>query len=512
MNHRPSTIPLKVGLVSLGCAKNLVDSEVMLGSLVRDGMMLTEDAREADVVIVNTCGFIDGAKRESIDAVLKANELRQTGRCKALIVAGCLTQRYPKDLQKELPEVDAIVGLNEVPRIGQIVREVLGRVGQASSLSSPKEMDRQDAYPTLFWSGPARYVPDYGAPRFRLTPTHYAYVKIAEGCNHPCTFCSIPRIRGRHRSRPMDDVLAEIRALVANGVREINLISQDTTFYGKDLHSIPPVTLSAAKGLATENREICRRTTDDPLRFRFAQNDKAGDGAPTLAELLRAIQQIPGEFWVRLLYTHPAHWTDELIETMAAGDKICRYVDMPLQHINDRMLERMRRETDGEYIRALIRQIRDGIPGIAVRTTFIVGFPGETEAEFEELLAFIKETQFERVGIFTYSQEDHTPAGDMSEQVPARRKKQRYRRAMALQQTVSREIHERLVGETLRVLIERQQNGNAPRAGRKWIGRSHADAPEIDGSVFVRGDAKPGEFADVRITGAGEYDITGNVV
>ena len=323
----PSAI--KVGFVSLGCAKNLVDSEVMLGSLLRDGMEVTQNAQEADVVIVNTCGFIEASKKESIDAILKANELRETGNCKALIMAGCLTQRYPKDLQKELPEVDAIVGLNEVPRIGQIVREVLAKVERAScSLDNP-EANGRDTRSTVYWSGPANYVPDFAAPRFRLTPKHHAYVKVAEGCNHPCTFCSIPRIRGKHRSRALDDVLAEIRGLVSTGAREINLISQDTTFYGKDL---------------------------DP------QAPGPRDGKSLLCELLRGIQQIDGDFWVRLLYTHPYHWNDELIETIAACDKVCRYVDMPLQHISDEMLKQMRRETSGQYIRDLITRIRRAFP------------------------------------------------------------------------------------------------------------------------------------------------------
>jgi ribosomal protein S12 methylthiotransferase len=446
---------IKVGFVSLGCAKNLVDSEVMLGSLLRDGMQVTENAQEADVVIVNTCGFIEGSKKESIDAVLRANELRETGHCKALIMAGCLTQRYPKDLQKELSEVDAIVGLNEVPRIGEIVREILAKNGHTT--------------PQLFWSGPAQYVPDYAAPRFRLTPKHYAYVKIAEGCNHPCTFCSIPRIRGKHRSRAMNDVLAEVCALVASGVREINFISQDTTFYGKDLDAHAP----------------------GPL-----------DGKGLLCELLREIQQIDGEFWVRLLYTHPFHWNNELIETIAACDKVCRYVDMPLQHINDQMLKKMRRETSGQYIRNLIARIRAGVPGIALRTTFLVGFPGETEAQFEELLEFIEEARFERLGMFQYSQEDHTPAGGMNGQLSAKEKKKRYGRAMALQQKVSREVQRGFVGKTLRVLIEKQANGG-------FLARSHADAPEIDGSVHVTGAARVGEFARVLITAASEYDLTG---
>ncbi|HXI84905.1 MAG TPA: 30S ribosomal protein S12 methylthiotransferase RimO [Verrucomicrobiae bacterium] len=453
-----SSQTIKVGFVSLGCAKNLVDSEVMLGSLLRDGMQVTPNAQEADVVIVNTCGFIEASKKESIDAILKANELRETGNCKALIMAGCLTQRYPRDLQKELPEVDAIVGLNEVPRIGQIVREILAKNGHTA--------------PQLFWSGPANYVPDYAAPRFRLTPKHHAYVKVAEGCNHPCTFCSIPRIRGKHRSRALNDVLAEIRALVSNGAREINLISQDTTFYGKDL---------------------------DP------QAPGPRDGKSLLCELLREIQQIDGEFWVRLLYTHPYHWNDELIETIAACDKVCRYVDMPLQHINDEMLKQMRRETSGQYIRDLIARIRRGIPGIALRTTFIVGFPGEAEKQFEELLQFIAEAKFERLGMFQYSQEDHTPAGTMATQLSVKEKKRRYQRAMALQQQVSREVQGAFVGQTIKVLIEERTEGG-------WVGRSHADAPEIDGSVQVMGPAQIGEFARVRITGASEYDLTGETL
>jgi ribosomal protein S12 methylthiotransferase len=443
-------------LVSLGCAKNLVDSEVMLGSLLRDGMELADDAQEADVVIVNTCGFIEGSKKESIDAILKANELRDTGNCQALIMAGCLTQRYPKDLQKELPEVDAIVGLNEVPRIGEIVREVLARTERA----------RNDA---LFWSGPAKYVSDYAAPRFRLTPKHYAYVKIAEGCNHPCTFCSIPRIRGKHRSRRMDDVVAEVRALVASGVKEINLISQDTTFYGKDLDPRAP---------------------------------GPRDGKGQLCELLRALQRVEGDFWMRLLYTHPYHWTDELIETIGACDKVCRYVDIPLQHINDEILRRMRRETSGQYIRDLVAKIRRGIPGIALRTTFIVGFPGETEAQFRELLELIGEARFERLGIFQYSREDHTPAGAMAGQLSAKEKKKRYDRAMALQQKVLRQVQRDFIGKRLRVLIEKRVNGG-------FVGRSHADAPEIDGRVRVTGAARLGDFARALITGASEYDLTG---
>ena len=469
--------PIKVGLVSLGCAKNLVDSEVMLGSLLREGMELAGDAKEADVVIVNTCGFIEASKQESINAILQANGLRENGKCKALIMAGCLTQRYPKDLQKDLPEVDAIVGLNEVPRIGAIVREVLCKVERASRPFNELEGNGRDARSTIYWSGPAKFVPDFTAPRYRLTPKHFSYVKIAEGCNHPCTFCSIPRIRGRHRSRAVEDVLAEIRSLVNSGVREINLISQDTTFYGKDLvvaAAVPGGGATAASGT---------------------------DATTTLSALLREVQRIDGDFWVRLLYTHPYHWSDDLIATIAACDKICRYVDIPLQHINDEMLQRMKRETSGRYIRELLAKLRAGIPGIALRTTFIVGFPGETEEQFAELLGFIEQARFERLGVFTYSQEDHTPAGNMTGQVSAKVKKLRYRRAMAAQQRVSRTLHEQWIGRTVRVLVEQE--------GR---GRSHADAPEIDGSVLLSGPAPVGEFVDVRITGAAEYDLIGQAL
>ena len=466
---------MKVGLISLGCAKNLVDSEVMLGTLQREGLELTPDAAAADIILVNTCGFIEGAKQESIDTILKASKLRATGRCKALIVAGCLTQRYPKELHAEIPEVDAFIGLNEVPRIGEIVRRVLQKDGEQ-----------------LFWSGPAKYVPDFAAPRVRLTPPHWAYVKIAEGCNHPCTFCSIPRIRGIHRSRTVADVVAEARALVAGGTKELNLISQDTTFYGKDLRTPRAVTLSEAKGLAT---------AIDSGVLRFAQDDNAGTDTPSISRLLRELQSIPGDFWIRLLYTHPAHWTDELITTIAACDKVCRYVDMPLQHINDQMLGAMRRETDGAYIRDLVARIRTGVPGIALRTTFIVGYPGETEKQFAELLEFIEAARFERLGVFAYSQEDHTPAGNLKAQLPVKVREQRRKRAMALQQQVSRDILQGCVGRTMRVLVD-----------QPGVGRSAADAPEIDGSVHLTGKAAVGAFTMVKITGAKEYDLQGVVV
>ncbi len=419
----------------------------MLGTLARAGMTLTERAEEADVLIVNTCGFINKAKQESIDTILKLNQLRETGNCKALIMAGCLTQRYPQELRRDLPEVDAIIGLNEVPRIAEIVREIL-----------------EKRAPAVYWSGPAKYVPDFSAPRVRLTPKHTAYVKIAEGCNHPCAFCSIPRIRGKYRSRPVADVIAEIRALVADGCKEINLISQDTTFYGRDLNG----------------------------------------GQELLCKLLRQAQAIPGDFWIRLLYTHPAHWTDELIATIAGCDKICRYVDMPLQHINDAMLTAMKRETSGKFIRDLIGRIRTGVPGIVLRTAFIVGFPGETEAQFEELLEFIAVTKFERLGVFAYSQEDHTAAGNLAQQVPEKVKMSRRSKAMTLQQKVSRQVQRGFVGQTLRVLVEKQTKTG-------WQGRSHADAPEIDGMVTGMDNVRSGEFTNVQITGSTSYDLKGRI-
>lgn len=433
---------IKVGLISLGCPKNLVDSEVMLGALVQDGFAVTGELRDAEVIIVNTCGFIQPAKQESIDAALRANELRQTGRCRALIMAGCLPQRYPNELAAELREVDAFVGLNEVPRIAEVVRQTLSR--------KPR--------PRLYHSGPARYLLDAATPRLRLTPPHYAYVKIADGCNHPCSFCSIPRIRGRYRSRSLEDVLAEVRRLVANGVREINLISQDTTLYGHDI-------------------------------------------GVSLPSLLRRLQDLPGDFWVRILYTHPAHWTDELIRTMAACDKVCRYADIPLQHINDTVLAAMRRRTTGQQIRVLLARLREAIPDIAIRTTFLVGFPGETEQQFAELLDFVREARFTRLGVFAFSPEDGTAAARLPAQVPPRERQRRRRQLMAVQQAVSRELLKGNIGATMRVLMD--SNGQ---------GRSAMDAPEIDGKVFVRGAARAGEFVTVRITGATEYDLKGELM
>src|SRR3954454_1429079 len=384
--------PPKVGMISLGCAKNLVDAEIMLGSVLRSGMQVTADADDADVLVVNTCAFIDSAKEESIGAILEAHQQRGLGKKpgQKLIVSGCMSQRFSRELREALPEVDAFVGLDQVSELGPIVERVL-----------KTEAERGHSFVT---ERPT-YIPNYDTPRFRLTPAHSAYLKIAEGCNHPCSFCVIPQMRGRHRSRQPASVLSEIRALVAEGVKEINLISQDTTYYGMDLWA----------------EKAGPRQPVDSSR------------GPTLSALLREIQKIDGEFWVRLLYTHPAHWSDELIATIADCDKVARYIDMPLQHIEEGMLARMRRETTRVHIEELIARLRAGIPGVALRSTFIVGFPGESEEAFASLLDFIEATRFERLGVFKYSQEEGSRAAKMPEQLSAKTKAERYRRAMIVQ-------------------------------------------------------------------------------
>ena len=450
---------ITVSLISLGCAKNLVDSEIMVGHLQQAGLRVVADAVAADVVIVNTCSFIDSSKEESIQYILEAHGrrgLRKRRREQKLIVAGCMAQRFARDLPEALPEVDAFIGLDQITQVAPIIREIYARERGAS-----------DA-PGNFVTPRSTFIPDYDTPRFRLTPRHFAYVKIAEGCNHPCTFCVIPQIRGRHRSRTVASVVAEARQLVAAGVRELNLISQDTTFFGMD----------------TWEERPNPRTAVDSAR-----------GA-ALTTLLRELQAIDGDFWIRLLYTHPAHWSDELIATIAACPKVARYVDMPLQHISDRMLEAMQRETDGGYIRDLIRRIRAGVPGIALRTTFIVGFPGETEADLDELCAFIRETGFERLGVFRFSREEGTRAARLPDQIPARERERRWRRVMALQQGVAAEVSRRQVGRTLRVLVE-----------EPGVARSEADAPDIDGRVYVSRALPVGEFAAVRINGYEAYDL-----
>jgi ribosomal protein S12 methylthiotransferase len=453
----------KVGMISLGCAKNLVDAEIMLGSVLQRGMEITSSADEADVLVVNTCAFIDSAKEESIDAILEAHQQRGLNKRpnQKLIVSGCMSQRFSSELREALPEVDAFIGLDQVAQLGEIVANLVAGIGDPGSSTN-------NIGAATFVTGRPTYIPDYDTPRFRLTPSHSAYLKIAEGCNHPCSFCVIPQMRGKHRSRQPESVLAEIRGLVSEGVREINLISQDTTYYGMDLWS---------------EKANSRQPVDSSR-------------GPTLTALLREIQEIDGEFWVRLLYTHPAHWSDELIETIAACDKVARYIDIPLQHIDEAMLGRMRRETSRAHIENLIDRLRAGIPGVALRTTFIVGFPGETEAEFETLLEFIEHARFERLGIFKYSQEGGSRAAKMPDQIPAKIKNARFRRAMSIQQEIAHDIARERVGRELKLLVDQPH-----------VARSEADAPDVDARVILSKPAPVGEFISRKITGSRGYDL-----
>lgn len=547
--------PLKVGLISLGCAKNLVDAEIMLGSLLKDGVEITNDAAQADVVIVNTCSFIDSAQEESVDTILESSEVREaSNRGQGLVVSGCLSQRFREELPKLFPEVDAFMGIDQVAQVGQIVKQAHQHraeklsglrpakrsqkakvTARLAELEKGRDLDVHEKEESLrgtekfgktkaviaprpaplapLFDVTARpvYIPDYETPRFRLTPKHFAYVKIAEGCNHPCSFCIIPRMRGSHRSRTQSDIVAEAKALLADGVKELNLISQDSTYYGLDLR-------------ANHSRAI-----SSPEKFSAASKSLPAN-ATTICTLIRELNALPGNFWIRLLYTHPAHWTDELIQTIAECKKVARYVDIPLQHIHENMLERMRRETSKQYIVDLLKRIRAGVPGIALRTTFIVGFPGETEASFNDLLEFIAETKFERLGVFAYSKEDGTRAGGMAGQISDKVKQRRRELAMAAQHQIAKEVSESFVGRTLKVLIEGKASAKqlaaanvsswehglmreADTSGAKLpsgeflVARGEADAPDIDGRVYIRGKLPIGEFAHVKIIGHTDYDL-----
>ena len=543
--------PLRVGLISLGCAKNLVDAEIMLGSLLKGGVEITNDAASADAVIVNTCSFIDSAQEESVDTILESVELRDANqRGQAVIVSGCLSQRFREELPKLMPEVDAFMGIDQVAQVGDIVGQAIANrkskvqspkskvqkgnlVSRLNELEKNRPLDKHEkenalrgtdkfgktkmviAPPSAILDVTQRpvFIPDFETPRFRLTPKHFAYLKIAEGCNHPCSFCIIPRMRGTHRSRTQADIVKEARALIADGVKEINLISQDSTYYGLDL------------------RPNHSRAISSPEKFSAAAKSLAAD-ATTICTLLRELNSLKGDFWIRLLYTHPAHWTDELIATIAKCKKVARYIDIPLQHIHENMLERMRRETSQQYIVGLIKKIRAGIPGIAIRTTFIVGFPGETEASFNALLDFIRDTKFERLGVFAYSKEDGTRAGAMAGQLTDKVKQKRRELAMAAQHQVAIGVSESFVGRELKVLIESEANAKqlqsanvsswehgliretdqhtAQMKGHYFVARGEADAPDIDGRVYVRavkGALHVGQFATVKIIGHTDYDL-----
>ncbi|MEN8694189.1 MAG: 30S ribosomal protein S12 methylthiotransferase RimO [Akkermansiaceae bacterium] len=454
-------MPTQIGLISLGCAKNLIDSEIMLGHLQDEGMTLIPDAELADALIINTCSFIDVAKDESVGTIIEAVNARQEDPAREkqkIIVAGCLSQRFQKDLPGLLPEVDAFIGLDQITDVASIVRETLGR-----NLEGDGSLDTVTAK--------SRYIPDYTTPRFRLTPQHMAYLKIAEGCNHTCSFCIIPKIRGQHRSRTQESIVREAKGLIAQGVKEINLISQDTTYFGMD------------KWQGLGNRP-------NPTS---GVNSEKGE---SLASLLRELNALEGDFWIRLLYTHPAHWSDELIETIAECPKVARYVDIPLQHISDHMLKEMNRKTDGKYIRDLLQRMRDGIPDLSIRTTFITSFPGETQEDHDELLEFIKEFKFERCGIFQYSKEEGTRAYKKEDHVHHATKKKRHRELSSVIDKVAIEVNESQLGKKLRVLVEEE-----------GIARSMWDAPDIDGRIFVPIDLPVGEWADVMVTDHRGYDL-----
>jgi len=447
----------KVGMVSLGCPKNLVDSEVMMGLLARQGYELTTDSRAADVLVVNTCGFIDSARQESVETILEMAQLKQTGKLKRLIVAGCLVERYREELQREIPDIDVCIGVNQLTEIESVVEPNGHRVLPVYSDGA--------AAPELF-------LYDETTPRLRATAPYTSYVKIAEGCDHTCAFCIIPRLRGVFRSRSPESILREVEMLAAQGVKEFVLISQDTTTYGSDL------------GLK--------------------------DG---LARLIDSIAGVPGAEWVRFLYCYPTAITDELLDVMASRPNICKYFDIPLQHASRRVLQRMRRGGNREAYERMIERIRERVPGVAVRTTFIVGFPGERAEDFEELLDFVRVVEFDRVGVFTYSDEENSAAFELDEKVDHAIAKKRERRLMKEQARISRRKNRRLVGSRVRVLLE----GKSKESDLLLEGRMESQAPEIDGSVLINDvpdgvEPLPGDFVTVEITEAHEYDLIGRGV
>ncbi|MBP1991266.1 30S ribosomal protein S12 methylthiotransferase RimO [Paenibacillus eucommiae] len=438
----------KVKVVTLGCEKNMVDSEIMSGLIHGRGFQLVDNKEDATVIIVNTCGFIDAAKEESVNTILDMADLKQTAKLKALIVSGCLTQRYKKQLMEEMPEIDGIVGTGDFDKINHIVDEAL-----------------RGRKPILVGNPAFNY--DQELPRLVTTPRYTAYVKIAEGCDNACTFCSIPIMRGAFRSRSMESIIGEVQQLASQGVKEISLIAQDSTNYGTDLYE----------------------------EF-------------MLPTLLNKVTEVPGIEWVRLHYAYPGFFTDELIATIAANPKICKYIDMPLQHSEDSILRRMRRPGRQKDTRELLRKIRENIPNVALRTSIIVGFPGETDEDFENLKQFVHEMQFDRLGVFSYSKEDNTPAARLPDQVPEEVKEHRANTLMEIQRQISNLRGGNRIGQEIDVLIERYD-------GRSdvYIGRSQYDAPEIDGEVFVsNADLKIGEIAKVRITHSYEFDLSGEVV
>lgn len=441
---------MKAGFISLGCSKNLVDTEVMLGELAAHGIELTNNPAEADILIVNTCAFIKSAKEESITTILNMADYKETGRCRSLIVAGCLGQRYKQELLDELPEADAILGTGAWGRIMEAVEATLK--GQRVVIAGEDD--------TLY---------DEKTPRITTTPEYTAYVKIAEGCDNNCAFCAIPQIRGHFRSRQIDDICREVERLTENGVREIVFIAQDSTLYGRDLY-----------------------------------------GKPSLAKLLREVVKVPKLKWVRTMYCYPKFFDDELIDVYASEPKVCKYVDLPLQHAHDSVLRSMHRpDTQAEMI-ALIKKLRERIPGVTIRSTFIVGFPGETDAQYQTLRRFLVEQRLDKVGVFTYSREEDTAAYNMPNQVPEDVMQERYHDLMSVQCKISEEINQSFEGKEIEVLVE----GRDEEQPNIAVGRSYREAPEVDGQVYIENDtdSKPGDIIKVKVLQGFTYDIVGEKI
>lgn len=440
---------LKAAIISLGCAKNLVDSEVITGMLKDAGYQISNQEAEADILVVNTCGFINSAKEESVNAILDAAKYKEEGNCKALVVTGCLAQRYKEDLLSEIPEIDGLIGTGEIPRIVSVLKD---------SLEGNKTA----------YVGKPTYIYNHETPRVVSTPRYSAYLKVADGCDNRCTYCAIPEIRGDFRSRPMESIVTEAAELGKQGVRELNLIAQDTTRYGQDLY-----------------------------------------GDFKLDSLLKELVKLDDIKWLRLLYAYPTHFTDDMIQAIAENDKICKYIDLPLQHADDEILMNMNRRGSQQDIRTLIEKLRNRIPGLAIRTSFIVGFPGETEEKFQQLVEFVKQVKFDRLGVFAYSPEEGTPAVDMPDQVPEEVKEKRVDTLMKIQQDISYEKNKNKIGQIVEVLVE----GKNDTGEEVYIGRTGADAPEVDGKIILKGrELAPGDFVKAKITHAYEYDLIGEVM
>lgn len=440
---------MKILFVSLGCDKNLVDSEVMLGLLTRDGHTFTDDEQEADVIVVNTCCFINDAKEESINTILEMAELKKEGNLKALIVTGCLAQRYRQEIIDEIPEVDAIIGTSTYDEISNVLKEVLdGEEG----VSCFHDLD---------------CLPQVDTDRVVTTGGHYAFLKIAEGCDKHCTYCIIPSLRGKYRSVPMERLIAEGTRLSEQGVRELILVAQETTVYGTDLY-----------------------------------------GKKALPELLHKLAEIPGIYWIRIQYCYPEEITDELIEAIKTEEKVCHYLDIPIQHASDRILKRMGRRTNQQQLRDMIAKLRREIPDIALRTTMIAGFPGETEEDHEEVMMFVDEMEFERLGVFAYSAEEDTPAAGFPDQVPEEVKEERRDEIMELQQDIAFYKSDSMIGRVLDVMIEGKV-ADEPA----YVGRTYMDAPNVDGYIFVNSGElfMSGDFVRVKVTGSNDYDLIGEV-